>query len=65
VVVPEPVELVVQPVDLVLHLGIELGGEAVPELCPLFAQALDLGVDLSEGVHALLNVVPRRSIPQE
>ena len=48
-VVPEVVELRVEPADLLLDLGVVLGGEAMPELGPLLTQALDLRVDFARG----------------
>src|SRR6185437_12280602 len=46
VLVPEAVEPRVDLVDLRSNLGVVLVGEPVPELGALFAQALDLLVDL-------------------
>ena len=48
--VPEAVELRVEPADVFLDLGVVLGGEAVPELGPLLAQALDLRMDIEARV---------------
>ena len=46
--VPETAELGVEPADLFLELRVVLGGEAMPELAALLAQALDLRVDGGE-----------------
>jgi len=50
-IVPEMVELRVEAADLLPDLGVVLGGEAVPELRSILAQALDLRVDFRERRH--------------
>ncbi len=45
VLVPQTVELSVKSVDCFFDVGVVLGGEAVPELGTLLAQALDLRMD--------------------
>ena len=47
-VVPEVIQLRVEAADLLLDLGVELGGEAMPELGPLLTEALDLRVDFGD-----------------
>src|SRR5207249_612182 len=51
VLVPERVQLCIQPANLFTDRRVVLGGEPVPELGALLAQDLDLLVDRIEGSH--------------
>src|SRR5215471_10862304 len=63
--VPEAVELRVDRMDLGPDLGIVLVGEPVPELGAVFAQSLDLGMDLFESSHDGFNGRHAHDIPAE
>src|SRR5262249_8642673 len=63
--VPQDIELGVDRMDLGPDLGIVLVGEPVPELCAVFAQSLDLGMDLFESTHDGFNGRHARGIPAE
>jgi hypothetical protein len=63
--VPEGVELCVEPADVVADGRVVLGGEPMPQLRPLFTQRLDLLVDRIEGSHIRRNDGFECRIPQE
>src|SRR5262249_18363318 len=64
--VPELVELPVEPTDVVADGGVVLGGQPVPELGSLLAEPLDLRMDCRQRrCHTPYNVVLARGIPQE
>jgi hypothetical protein len=65
VLVPETVKLGIECLDLGLHLGVVLSGEAMPELATFLAQALDLRMDIGERCHAPSNEGRATDIPQE
>ena len=62
--VPEPVEGRIDTADLLAELGVVLGGERVPELDSLVAQALDLLMDLTDCSHMCKNAPASGRIPR-
>ena len=64
VLVPQPVELRVDRLDLCTNVRVVLGGESMPELSPLLAQMLDLLVDLFACSHAVHNARHSPNIPE-